>query len=304
MRNTRETPTTADWWDEDDSRVDDSCGEMDVPSRVVLHNGNSWTGQLRKTIESEIVPRLMMAHRPADVPRGPTRNTRIAIETDSVEQFAALIVEHELDVLRAYVHALCEEGQSLQSVFLELFVPAARQLGEEWKQDTRDFSEVTLGLSRLQQLLQEFGRQLEPEDEPTQAGGRALLVAPEDEQHTFGLSILTEFFRRDGWDVSSTTLRDIGDIAMALRHGGFHVLGFSVSQESMIERVASCIRDVRKEINAQELHIMVGGRVFLDNPALVLEVGADSTAPDADRAVQRARFHLEQHAGRAGRRVG
>ncbi len=303
MRNTRETPTTAEWWD-DDSSVADSCGETDSPSRATFRNGNSWSGQLRKTIESEIVPRLVMAHRAAGAPQGPATSVRIAIETDTVEQFAALIVEHELEVLRAYVHALCEEGQSLQSVFLELFVPAARHLGEEWKQDTRDFSEVTLGLSRLQQLLQEFGRQLEPNGEVAHAAGRAMLVAPEDEQHTFGLSILTEFFRRDGWDVSSTTLSNIDDIATVLRHGGFHVLGFSVSQESMIDRVAACIREVRREMDAQELHIMVGGRVFLDNPALVLEVGADSTAPDADRAVQRARFYLEQHAGRAGRRVG
>lgn len=303
MRNTRETPTKADWWD-DDSSVVDSCGETDPPSRATFRNGNSWSGQLRKTIESEIVPRLVMAHRPANAPCGPATSARIAIESDTVEQFAALIVEHELEVLRAYVHALCEEGQSLQSVFLELFVPVARHLGEEWKQDTRDFAEVTLGLSRLQQLLQEFGRQLEPNGEEPQTVGRALLVAAEGEQHTFGLSILTEFFRRDGWDVTSRTLGDSVDIATALRHGGFHVLGFSVSQESLIERVASCIREARKELAAQELHIMVGGRVFLDNPALVLEVGADSTAPDANRAVQRARFYLEQHAGRAGKRLG
>ncbi len=300
MRNTRETSSGADFWEDHADASTDLCSELETKRPTALAQRNGWTSQLRQTIESEIIPRLMMAHR-ANGARPQLQCAPIVIEGNTVEEFATLVIEQEVEVLRAYINALVEEGQSLESLFLELFAPAARHLGEQWKQDTRDFTDVTLGLSRLQRLLQEYGRQLES-DAAIQAG-RALLVSTEGEQHTFGLSILTEFFRRDGWDVTSKTLSSEEEIASEVRTGRFDIVGFSVSQDSMLERVASCIEMVRKECGQRRIHIMVGGRVFLDNPALVSEVGADSTASDASRAVARARVYLSYHAEKGARRL-
>ena len=143
MRTTRETPSTVDWWSDSENTETEAAAEFDQPSLADVPNGRSWAQQLRKTIEGEIVPRLMMAHRLDNVPCGPAKPVQIEIQE-----------EHNIDVLRAYVSTLCEQGQSLQWILLELFAPAARHLGQQWEQDTRDFAEVTLGLSRLQQLLQ------------------------------------------------------------------------------------------------------------------------------------------------------
>lgn len=302
MRNTRETSSGAGYWEDHTGESTDLCSELETTRPTALTQRNGWTSQLRQTIESEIIPRLMMAHR-ANGARPQLLCAPIVIEGKTVQEFATLVVEQELEVLRAYINALVEEGQSLESLFLELLAPAARHLGEQWKQDTRDFADVTLGLSRLQRLLQEYGRQLECDNDAAIQAGRALLVATEGEQHTFGLSILTEFFRRDGWDVTSKTLSAGNEIASEVRTGRYDIVGFSVSQDSMLGRVASCIEMVRKESGQRRIHIMVGGRVFLDNPALVSEVGADSTASDASRAVARARVYLSYHAEKGDRRL-
>lgn len=303
MRNTREPSSGMDYWEEQNNDSADLCSELETPRPTPLGRRNGWTGKLRSTIESEIIPRLMMAHRATNGSKPPLQCAPILIESNTVEEFAELVVEQEVEVLRAYINALHEEGQSLESLFLELFAPAARHLGEQWKQDTLDFTDVTLGLSRLQRLLQEYGRQLESNGEVATLTGRALLVAAEGEQHTFGLSILTEFFRRDGWDVTSKPLSSRQEIAAEVRTGGYDIVGFSVSQEAMLERVAACIELVRKESSESRVHIMVGGRVFLDNPALVSEVGADSTASDAGRAVARARMYLSYHAEKGAKRL-
>ncbi|RZJ18331.1 MAG: cobalamin-binding protein, partial [Haliea sp.] len=104
-----------------------------------------------------------------------------------VERFARLVLARDDDVAQACVDAMRDRGVPIESIYLDLLAPVARHLGELWEQDLCDFTDVTLGLGRLQQVLRElspaFGQSI---DHPTN-GRRVLLLPSPGEQHTFGL---------------------------------------------------------------------------------------------------------------------
>ncbi|MFX8024223.1 B12-binding domain-containing protein, partial [Acinetobacter baumannii] len=69
---------------------------------------------------------------------------------EHVHTLARLAVEGDADSASSYVRALLDAGASQEQVFLDLLAPCARWMGELWEQDRFDFSQVTIGLWRLQ----------------------------------------------------------------------------------------------------------------------------------------------------------
>ncbi|NJK90043.1 MAG: cobalamin B12-binding domain-containing protein [Myxococcales bacterium] len=86
-------------------------------------------------------------------------------------------------------------------IFLDLLAPVARLLGDLWLIDLCTFTDVTIGLSRLQQLVRELAPAFEDGHDLRGFGHRALLAPAPGEQHTFGMHLVEEFLRRAGWDV-------------------------------------------------------------------------------------------------------
>ena len=113
-------------------------------------------------------------------------------------------------------------------------------------------------------------------------------------QHTLGVSVLSEFFRRDGWvtlTIPSPQPREIHD---SLALDWFDVLALSASTDREIEDLAKIIKAARKTSRNPRLAIMVGGALFLRHPELVRVVGADGSAEDATSALALA-ANLVQH---------
>lgn len=186
--------------------------------------------RIMRTIEGEIIPRLLLAHRIAPA-HAPARKVtgRPTIQQD-VQELARLVLNHDVTVARAFIDALRAEGASLGDLFLQLLAPTARLLGEYWTEDICDFTQVTVGLSRLQQLLREFSPEFEIEEGQNSSNGRrALLVPAPGEQHTFGLFIVEEFFRREGWEVLGGLSLQGAELTDLVRTEWFDVVGFSVS---------------------------------------------------------------------------
>ncbi len=240
---------------------------------------------LALTIEGEIIPRLLLAHcAEVDLAGG----VHPGPGSGDVEEFARLVMSHDLEVAAAYVEALRARGATLESVFLDLLAPTARHFGDLWKEDAADFMAVTLGLTRLQQVLRRFSPAFEQEAADQENAGRVLLAPSPGEQHSFGVFMVEEFFRRAGWDVYHVPHERGGDLIDLLRKESYSVVGLSLSCEALIDELASCIRAIRCESRNRAIVIMVGGQLFVDHPELVAVVGADATALDGPRAVEEA----------------
>jgi MerR family transcriptional regulator, light-induced transcriptional regulator len=235
-------------------------------------------------VEAEIVPRLYLAHRAGSRTLGAPRLP--AAEADG-RAFAERALEMEAGDLIAHTLALVERGLAADAVFLELLAPAARRLGEMWEEDACTFVEVTTGLSRLHQTLRAVSAQLAPPRVQTSPAGRILLVPGPGEQHVFGLAILEEMFRREGWEAECDLIAGVAQIHRLIDVFEPDVIGFSVSRLEGIGPLTALIKDIRKKAGTGCPAILVGGKVFSDTPALAASVGADKTAangPDALKA--------------------
>ena len=249
---------------------------------------------LVRTIEGEVIPRLMLAHRaePGFAAAGAADEPLKPSEAE-IAEMARLAVAHDLPVTLSYVEAMRARGMTLEVVLLELLAPAARHLGELWEDDRCDFTDVTLGLCRLHQALTHLGSGSRTDCEPVENERRALLAPAPGEQHTFGVLMVSEFFRRAGWDAAHVTGVMEGDVLQAVRADWYDIVGFSLSCESRLDILAGTIRAVRRASRNPSVGVMVGGRVFVEKPDLVTAVGADAMATDGRQAPHQARELLE-----------
>lgn len=275
----------------------EGCGENSDHSSFDMH----WAKDLARTIESEIIPRLMLVHQPlADEARPEVETGAAAFDEAYVQEFADLLVNRGFPQARAHVNGLLAQGTSLETILIDLFSPAARHLGVQWELDTRNFAEVTLGLSCLHQLVREFGHEFSGELRTGESVGRALFAPGCGDQHTFGLSVLSEFFRRDGWDVLSGVPESVSEILELAQDLHLDLIGFSLSQDALVEGLAEDIKRLRADPALQQLQVWVGGRVFVDNPRLAEQIGATATADDPRIAAQGARAIQLRRAGQGG----
>jgi MerR family transcriptional regulator, light-induced transcriptional regulator len=246
---------------------------------------------LTQTIEVDIVPRLVHAHgrRARKVDAAEAKSERV----HSVAEFIQIVCTGALPDASAYIAELRARGETLEAIYLDLLAPSARTLGEMWEADLYDFTQVTLALWRLQQVLHE----LRPE---FQGGGRnavsdrqALLVPVFGEQHTFGLSMVTDFFRRAGWNVWSTPLATRSELTQIVSSEWFAVVGLSLSSDIHLDELTGHIRTIRRSSRNSGVVVMVGGPVFIAHPDFVARVGADLTASDVRQAPLQAQELIE-----------
>ena len=177
-------------------------------------------------------------------------------------------------------------GATVEALLVDLLAPAARRLGEYWEEDRCDFVDVTMGLWRLQEVVHELAAR-GPVDR-RHAAPRALFAAMPGDQHSFGAVVIEDVFARAGWATDR-----LGDTAMPelLDRAGeewFDVIGLTVSCDSHTAALPSAIVALRNVSRNPRVVVMVGGRVFAENPRLASDVGADGTARDARSAVKMA----------------
>lgn len=243
--------------------------------------------RLVRTIEGEIVPRLVLTRRVSkdlEVTGGVIK----APDASDVAELVRLLLAHDVDVAAGYVEAVRHRGASLELVCLELLAPAARELGLLWEQDECDFMQVTVGLCRLHQVLRDISAEWRSDDAPA-ARERSILLAPiPGEQHTFGIMLVAQFLRRAGWDVWHEFPDSLSDILEAVRQNWFAVVGLSVGCESRLEDVAAIIRSIRCGSRNRAVGVLVGGPVLVAHPEVARVVGADATAADGRQAVIQA----------------
>jgi MerR family transcriptional regulator, light-induced transcriptional regulator len=244
--------------------------------------------RLVRTIEGEIVPRLVLARRVARSAENPRQTGSKAPDSLDVSELVRLLLAHDVGVASAYIETVRQRGAGLEMVCLDLLAPAARLLGTMWEQDECDFMQVTVGLCRLHQLLRELSPEFRTEEDDRKSHRRILLVPCPGDQHTFGVSLVAQFLRRAGWDVWHEFPASGAEILEIVGTHWLAVVGLSVGNEAQIGEVSAMIRAIRSVSKNRAVGVLVGGPALLVKPELAMLVGADATAVDGPQAVLRA----------------
>ena len=249
-----------------------------------------------RTLESDIIPRLVCAHQPTNIARGAGIGTQV-IAPSELDSFLGMVlgVDHSWDGM---VRGLLVRGVSVETIYLQLLTPAARELGRRWDDDTCDFSQVTVAVGRLQQIMRSLSPAFGSEVAHPADGRRVLLVPAPGEQHTFGLAIVAEFFRREGWEVLGGAGDHTLDPVTAVRNEWLDVIGISVGVEARLDWLKTAITAIRKASRNKGIGVMVGGPIFVAHPERADEVGADALAPDGREAPHMAEQLLDSRARR------
>jgi len=131
---------------------------------------------------------------------------------------------------------------------------------------------VTLATSRIYNMLYALRRR----DPPPSHGRKSkfLFSAVPGEQHTLGVEIATDLFRRNGWEVIHLIDKGYDDIIQMISDDDVYLLGLSVSGTRHLDtlfRIILAARVVRPDIK-----IMVGGTLNHSHAETIREIGVDS----------------------------
>ena len=171
---------------------------------------------------------------------------------------------------------------------VDCFFPAvARRLGCAWAEDDAPFTDVTIGVARMQAMLREIGRDWTSNLSAEQASATVLIVLPEGEQHSFGAVLLAGQLRRQGISVRL----EVGTHAAALRRlvegRFFDCAMISIACEEKLDHCKAVV-DALKAGSGGRLWVAVGGPL-LNRPIDVRRrTGADIATCDPLVALQGA----------------
>ena len=252
---------------------------------------------VEQTVEQDVIPRLLLSRRQEPFVN-PAAADPFAVSEAQVAELVGLVLAREEAKSVAFVEALHGAGYPAETLYLDLLAPTARQLGQMWTDDDCDFTDVTIGLFLLQNSLRELGATYRDNVALNPAAPRILLVPLPREQHTFGLSMVYDFFRRAGWNAWSGTVESESDLAGMVRASWFDIVGFSLPCDEQLDDARAMIRMVREASKNPKVAVMVGGPGFSANPDLAATIGADGTAVDGRQAVKAADGLLSQASNR------
>jgi len=244
---------------------------------------------LLSTVETQIIPRLVIAHRSTCGCDGHRLEAEVAPPRRAeVDRLVGLLLDPGAGSFVSYADDLIARGNSLDVLYLEVLAPSARRLGEMWSADEVGFADVTIALGRMHQLLRHFSPLFRPEVLEGEPWRRALFASVPGEQHTLGLSMLVQYFLRAGWDASLVPASVDQELMRIVQHEHVALIGLSMSSERSAQTLRSLIGRLRSASCNGALRVIVGGVAFVVAPGLVAEVGADGTACDALVAVKLA----------------
>lgn len=235
---------------------------------------------MRGVLEDQIIPRLLVAHRDGAVNARPSG--RLAAH---VAAFANVCASGDRAAADRLIARLRDEGHEPDSVMVDLVGPAALLLGREWEDDRRSFVDVTLGLVLMHEIIHTMG--YEYRDGPKQVGQvrRVMLASAPGSQHVLGLSIVSEFFRKAGWQVVLEVSPSAAELCHAVKNEWFDLVGLSVALDTQLADLKALIGRLKAASHNPAMPVLLGGPVFTLAPQQAERFGAQAICVDAREAV-------------------
>lgn len=261
-----------------------------VPGDIAI-SGNT-VNVLAQAIQHEIIPRLMLVHRTPAECSDPHPGIAFGMGPADVSSFVDVLLKGtEADGI-SWIENARHRGGSIETIYLDLLAPAARQLGEMWEEDLCDFTDVTIALGQLHKMVHLLQDGVDRHPHPAPNGLSVLLAPSPGEQHTLGLTMVADFFQRAGWKVSVGPFAASEDPATLVKKKRYDAIGFSLGASLGLSRLKECIAAVRAAAAPSQVSIIVGGPFFMAHPEQAADVGADLVVNDASLAPELVQRHI------------
>lgn len=274
-------PTTANFKKEQETHpLEKACTEAEYLESLV------------KTIEGNILPHIIERHLESSIPEDLL--AKAIIDETRISELTQLVLQEDARTSVTYVKAIHTSGTSLEDIYLLLLSPVARKLGQMWEEDESSFTEVTIALWRIKQLMYDLSPVFQQYAEQNKTGSSIMLVPLPGSQHNLGLFMVSEFFARAGWRIWGELAATEEEIIAMSANEWFDVVGLSASVREQFPQLKELIKSIKAKSKNPHVGVIIGSPVFNQFPELVDDLGADMVGIDAADALEKATFYVER----------
>jgi methanogenic corrinoid protein MtbC1 len=214
---------------------------------------------------SELATRALARHDIDHRRGGDIREAKACMQSPMATALATALCDDKTDLADLMVEDLIDAGLEVEEVCLGHLAPAARCLGEWWETDRLPFTDVAMATARIQSMLRRMpmgrGYLCGPSD-----GNGAVFCAVPGEQHTLGVMMAADLFRRHGWDVGLLLGLEHTEILDRLERDDRDVIGLSCSGAHSVNALERLMIALRKQ--RSEARIILSGQIATDDDAL------------------------------------
>jgi len=247
---------------------------------------------LVKTIEGKILPHIIEQHLESSIPEDLL--AKATIDENNILQLTTLVLQEDARVSVDFVKEIHASGTSLEDIYLLLLTPVARKLGAMWEEDESSFTDVTIGLWRIKQLMYDLSPIFQQYAEQNKTGSSIMLVPLPGSQHNLGLFMVSEFFAKAGWRIWGELAATEEEIIQMAANEWFDVVGLSASVREQFPQLKELIKSIKAKSINPNVGVIIGSPVFNQFPELVDDLGADMVGMDAEDALEKATFYVER----------
>ncbi len=250
---------------------------------------------LWRTVERDVIPRLLVAHRCDPAPPLRVDRYRRPAETD-VEGFVAALTGNDLTDALTMVEAQRARGTRIEAIYLNLLLPAADTIARRWNADQCGYDDVALAMLHLQQILHALAPAFAEEGGVSACGRSALLLSSPGETCMLGTYLITEFhrclaaafFEHGGWEVWRALPGSRTQLLSLLRTQWFDVIVIAASCGERLTGLAREVTEMRNASRNARVRVFASGPVFAARPELAARIGADAAVRDPRELIAKA----------------
>lgn len=217
------------------------------------------------------------------------KNAKNAAHFDPVlgERLRDAAAESESNPVPQVIAEMTAAGISPE-VIATIYIPhAARQMGDDWCDDTLSFARVTIGTARLQSSLRTLGTDWASHGyagEQNPNGGVTIIIA-KDSYHTLGAMVLCGQLRRIGLSVRLAMGATTQELRSIFETTAFDVALISASEAESLESLRECVDVIRQSASVCP-PIIIGGTVLDQDADVKAVTGADYITKDPFEALE------------------
>jgi len=164
-----------------------------------------------------------------------------------------------LEETRKVIVGWQRQGLTLTHIYLNGIAESAKVLGDHWLSDKLSFVDCTIGFSRLHQMLHDYSAEFVTEGRLEPNGYSLLLMTEPGSQHGLGVFMLSEFFRRAGWNVTLANPVDMNDFKRNFQSDWFDVVGLSLATDRHLIEIQQTLPELLAGSVNSALRVFLGG---------------------------------------------
>ncbi len=205
---------------------------------------------------------------------------------EEAENYLKLLLNMKREEAVKYILELSKSGKEISDIYLNIFQPVQYEIGRLWQ-----INEITIAQEHYAtSVTQLAAAQLYPYIFSVhEKNKKCVTTSIGDELHELGIRMVADLLELDGWDtIHLGANTPVPEIINTIHENNAEMVAVSATMASQLDKCRTFIKELKNNDLTSEVKVMVGGRLFIKNPELWEEIGADSFAVDAAEAVKEA----------------